>query len=296
VRAIDAVLRRGDDVDFVKMTGGELVGHRTLRQALIEALGRIGGPDAAAVALEQMRRTTDPMETVMLARLLEREEPGAHRDEVIQAASDALRAAERERVGTPPDVGPLFELLAAYGGSRAVTELERSAPRWEAYALIALADVPDGGGIPSVAALARRPDATLALQVLAQSAGKYGDAGEALMDLARTGAIPDDSWAAIGDALTGTALRLSRSMFDGTPLGSGRGGAPAWKTYYVQWLNVRYEEDVVSSDWSDERIERQRTLIDDVRAAAPGAAAEQALEHARRVLDARRTTADVALQ
>jgi hypothetical protein len=291
VRAIGDVLRHGDDVDFAKMIGGELVGHRTLRQALIDTLGRIGGRDAAAVALEQIRRTTEPMETVMLARILEREEPGAHGDEVIQAASEALLAAEQGPVRASPDVGPLFDLLASYGSERAVTELERSAPRWEAYALIALADVPDGGGIPSVAALARSADAPLAdpdlpFRILAQTAGEYGDAGDALLDLARAGGIPDESWAAIGEALAGRQLGLSSRMFDGTPLGSDR-SAPVWRTYYVEWLNVRYEEDVVSAEWPDERVDRQLALIDDLRTAASSSAAEQALDAARRSLEAR---------
>ena len=291
VRVIGDVLRRGDDVDFVTMIGGELVGHRTLRQALIDTLGRIGGHDAAALALEQIRRTTDPMETVMLARMLEREEPGAHGDEVIQAASEALWAAEQGPVRASSDVGPLFDLLGSYGSSRAVTELERSARRWEAYALIALGDVAGGAGIPSVAALARSADASLAdpdlpYRILAQTAGDYDDAGEALLELARAGGIPDETWAAIGESLAGRQLRLSSRMFDGTPLGSN-GSGPVWKTYYVEWQNVRYEEDAVSAEWSDERVERQLAFIADLRAAASTPAAEQALQHARDSLEAR---------
>ena len=283
VRAIGRVLRRGDDVDFASMVGGERLGHRTLRQALIDTLGRIGGPDAAAVALEEIRRTTQPMEIVMLARILEREQPGAHREEMIHAASEALRAAEH---GLPPDVGPLFDLLASDGTGPALAELERSAPRWEAYALIALADVPDGAGIPSVAALARGADSQLAFRILAQTGGQYGDAGDALLDLARAGRIPDGSWPAIGEALAGKQLRLSTRMFDGTPLAADA-SAPVRKTFYVQWLNVRYEEDVVSAGWSDERVDRQLALIEDLRAAASSPAAEDALQYARRALDIR---------
>ena len=283
VRAIGRVLRRGDDVDFASMVGGERLGHRTLRQALIDTLGRIGGPDAAAVALEEIRRTTQPMEIVMLARILEREQPGAHREEMIHAASEALRAAEH---GPPPDVGPLFDLLASDGTGPALAELERSAPRWEAYALIALADVPDGAGIPSVAALARGADSQLAFRVLAQTGGQYGDAGDALLDLARAGRIPDGTWPAIGEALAGKQLRLSTRMFDGTPLAADA-SAPVRKTFYVQWLNVRYEEDVVSAGWSDERVDRQLALIEDLRAAASSPAAEDALQYARRALDIR---------
>src|SRR2546425_13114565 len=87
VPAIGAFLRHGEDVDFTKLSGGELVGHRTLRQALLNTLQQIGGNAALAVALEQVQQTQEPLELTMLARTLEQEAPGVHSEAVIHAIS-----------------------------------------------------------------------------------------------------------------------------------------------------------------------------------------------------------------
>ena len=92
------------------------------------------------------------------------------------------------------------------------------------------------------------------LQVLAQATADSSAAAGVLVDLARTGRIPDQAWAALGDALGGKHLQFSRTMFDGTalaePSASGAGDRPtAWKSYYIEWLNVRYEQDIVTAAW-----------------------------------------------
>jgi hypothetical protein len=291
VPAIGDFLRHGEDISFAKLSGGELVGHRSLRQALIDTLGKIGGDEAMAVLLEQVRQTTQPLEVALLARSLEEEEPGAHGEQVIQAIRNALQWAERAPIEESPDVGPLFDLLHAYGGPQAVAVLEQSLPEWGEYALIALADLPEGAGIPRLTALAGAADAPVAnsvlpFQVLAQTTVLYPEAGDALLDLARAGQIPDQVWGAVGEALEGKQLRFSGRMFAGTPLAEdGRvasgGRAPLWKSYYIQWLNMRYEQDVVSADWSAEQVDHQLALIDDLRAAASSPAAIQALQQAR---------------
>ena len=83
--AIQDILRGGENVELAQIAGGDLVGHRTLRQAMIDTLARIGGAAATAASLEELQRTTDPVEVFMLARIVEQEEPGAHGDRVIQA-------------------------------------------------------------------------------------------------------------------------------------------------------------------------------------------------------------------
>jgi len=295
VPAIGDFLREGEDVNFAKMSGGQLVGHRTLRQAMIATLGKIGGSEAVAVSLEQVRRTTEPIEMVMLARSLEKEEPGVHSEAVIEAISDALKWAEQSPARASPDVGPLFDLLRGYRGEQAVALLERSATEWGEYALIALADLPEGAGIPSLTALAKAADPAVAnpvlpFRILAQATVEYGEAGDALVDLARAGRIPDEVWGAMAEALQGKHLRWSSKMFDGTPIlesdttASDR-RSPLWKNYYIEWLNVRYEQDVVSEDWSDERVEHQLALIGDLGEATSSPAAVQALQHARESLE-----------
>jgi len=290
VPAIADFLRHGEDVSFANLKGGELVGHRSLRQALIDALGRIGGDEAMAVSLEELRQTTQPLEVALLARNLEEGAPGTHGEQVIAAVHDALQSAERAPIEESPDVGPLFDLLRAYGGMAARTILEQSLPAWTEYALIALAELPEGLGVPTLTTLAEPANAPLAnpilpFQALAQTTAFYPEAGDALFDLARAGRIPDDAWAAVGEALGGRQLRFSGRMLAGTPLSaegvSSVGRAPRWKSYYIQWLNVRYEEAMVSAAWSAEQIDRQLALIDDLGEVVSSPAAREALRQAQ---------------
>jgi hypothetical protein len=289
VPAIADFLRRGEDISFAKLSGGGLVGHRSLRQALIDALGKIGGDEAMAVSLQELQRTKDPIEVALLARNLEEGEPGAHAGQVIRAIHDALQWAERATIGESPDVGPLFDLLRSYGGTEARAVLEQALPEWTEYALIALAELPDGLGVPSLTTLAGAADAPVAnpvlpFQTLAQTAALYPEAGDALFELARAGRIPDEAWRAVGEALEGKQLRFSGRMLAGTPLVEDgiAAGRPAsrWKSYYIQWLNMRYEEAVASTEWSAEQVDRQLALIDDLRAVTSSPAAIEALQQA----------------
>jgi hypothetical protein len=288
VSAIAEFLRAGTDVDFAIVAGGEFVGHRTLRQAMIDTLGRIGGNEAILLSREQIQRTTEPLEVVMLARTLESAEPGLHGAEVIDAIDDALTWAAQAPARSASDVGPLFELLRDYRADRVVPLLERSARAWQQYALIALADLPGGAGIESLTAMAGAADATIAnralpLQLLAQATAEYPQAAGALIDLARAGGIPDEAWDALGEALEGKQLQFSRRMFEGTPL-TETNSAPLWRNYYIEWRNVSYEQDVVSADWSDERVAHQLALIDDLRELTSSPTARYALQHARESL------------
>jgi len=291
VPAIGEFLRDGEDVDFTKKSGGDQVGYRTLRQAVIDTLEAIGGSEATAVSLEQLQRTTEPIEMVMMARAVDREEPGIYRGEVIDAIGDALRSAEQAPAKAPPDVAPLFDLLRTFGGEQAVTTLEASVPQWGEYAVIALAGLSEGAGIPLLATLAGSADGpmlnpVLPFQMLAQATAQYPEAGDALVGLAGAEQIPDDAWDILGQALGGKHLDFSAKMFDGTPLGENgtgksSGGASPLKSYYIEWLNVRYEEEGVSANWSADQIEQQLALIDDLLDVTSTPAALQALQKAR---------------
>jgi hypothetical protein len=129
-------------------------------------------------------------------------------------------------------------------------------------------------------------NAVLPFQILAQATAHYAESGDALVNLARAGKIPDRVWAAVGEALGGKHLQFSGKMFDGTPLGANNtvasgGRDPLWKSYYIEWLNIRYEQDVVSADWSAEQVEQELALIDDLLELTSSPAAVQALQQAR---------------
>ena len=292
VPAIRDFLRAGEDVDFAKMTGGARVGRRTLREAVIDTLEEIGGSDAVAVSLEVLHQTTQPIEVVMLARAVEKEDPGLHGEEVIEAVANTLQGAVQAPPQQGPDVAPLFDLLRGYGGDDAVAVLEACEPQWREYSLIALAGLPDGAGIPSLAAFAETPgdgatSPALPLQMLAQAAAQHPEAGDAITDLAREGQIPDEVWNAIADALAGKQLQFSGTSLAANGTGASDPRPSPWKkSYYVEWMNVRYEEDVVTAAWSADQIAQQLALIDGLLETVSSPAAVEALQQARASLEA----------
>src|SRR5262249_48904474 len=110
--------------------------------------------------------------------------------------------------------------------------------------------------------------------------------------LARAGQIPDRAWSEIGEALGGKQLQFSSKMFDGTPLAGTStvgldGESPIWKNYYIEWLNIRYEQRAVSADWSTKQINQAVALIDQLRSVASSPAAVAALQQARAALQSR---------
>jgi hypothetical protein len=51
-------------------------------------------------------------------------------------------------------VGSLFQVLQTYGGENAAADLEELVAKWNYYATMALADLPAGQGIATLAGLA----------------------------------------------------------------------------------------------------------------------------------------------
>jgi hypothetical protein len=281
VPSIGEFLRHGDDVDFAKFDAAEMAGHGSLRLALIGTLFDIGGSEAIAVALEQLQQTKRPAEIAMLARGVEAEEPGTHVARVMEAVDEALQSADlaNARGTEAPDVSPLFDVLRNVGGEHAVAVLQRSVPRWGEYALIALAGLRDGAGLGTLLALANTDEAPVAnralpFQLLAQTTLDYPEAGDELVDLTRAGRIPDDVWKPMSEALSGKQLHFARTDRSTAP-------SPQRRSYYIEWMNVRYEQDVVSTEWSADQIARQQALIDELLDATSSPAAVQALELAR---------------
>src|SRR5262245_43613995 len=307
VPAIRDFLRSNEDVDFDKLSGGELAEQHTLRQALFDTLRRIGGDEAIAVSLEQLGGNQDPAEVAMLARNLEEMAPGVYRDQAVQAASNALQLlADAKEV----DVRPLFEVLRDLGGVDAAAVLAQFpsnatavqylhdkntthiSPTVKTYALMALADLPGGEGVPTLAALAGDPDVPVAykprepFQMLAQASVDFSDAGKALVDLAQANQIPDQAWSALADALAGKQLQflsqLSGGMLPGQTEADVSGvESPFVRGFYDDMHNILYEERTVAADWSAKQINQQLALIDKLLGATHSPVATQALQQAR---------------
>jgi hypothetical protein len=284
IPAIRAFLRRRTDVNFDDMDGGDLVAHGSVRLALLDVLGQIGGDRANDVVREQLRATKDPVEIALLALSLEQENPGEYREEIVSAARGALRWAGRLPPEERTDVSPLFELLQTYGGADVVVDLEDGMPGWWQYSLLALAALPNGEGVPSLVGETMMPGipvdsrAPLPFQMLAQASIESPDAAEALATLAREGGIPDRAWNSIGSALRGMHLTLPLQLNDagaGTPAAE----VPVLGEYTTD--DTRYELRLASAGWSEEQIHQQLELIDVLLDATNSPGAVTALREAR---------------
>ena len=242
--------------------------------------------DGVAPLLEQLARTTDPMEIAMLAQDLEEKAPGVYRQEVLDAARQALQRAAQDPPEERVDVTPVFEVFEAYGEDGTASDLEQET-KWWPYSLMALAGMPDGQGVPSLIATASDPRVPvdqrpqLVFQMLAQAAAEYPDAGDALLELARSGQIPERAWGPVGAALQGMHLTFPWQIFDQTGLGAAADDAPRIGGFENETLDVHYDLRLVSPIWSQEQIDRQIALIDELIDTTGNSNAKQALSDAR---------------
>src|SRR5207244_13361458 len=134
-------------MNFGALSGGEQLGQSSLRSAMINALGQIGGPEATAAMLNTLQSTTLPSEIAQLAQALEQQAPGQYRQETMNAIQEILGMAGK---GQLPgyDVGALFKVLQNYGDSAAASVLDQIQPEYKYYATMALAELQGGSGMP----------------------------------------------------------------------------------------------------------------------------------------------------
>lgn len=286
IPAIREFLEKNVDLVFEGVPGAEHLGARSLRLALFDALAQIGGPEAVGLASRTLQVTADPREIAVLARTLEQMEPDQHRPAAVAAAREALALAAQNPAAR--NVSPLFEVLQKYGGTDVATELEQAATRWNYYAPMALAALPEGAGIPSLIRIAQNADgrfgasSRFALQMLAQLAPQYPDAAQALIEHVKTQRLPDMAWYGIASALAGTQMFYGETYLD-TPTPPPNAIDP--KSYSIPSNQQHYRSFNVAVNWTPEQVQKQLQLIDQLRAASPQAAA--ALEPTRAALAAR---------
>ena len=311
VPAIRDFLRSKGDVNYDKMKGGELASNHTLRQALFDTLRQIGSPEAIATLVEELGGNQDPAEIAMLARNLEQAEPGVYQSQILQATSSALQLYARGNQQV--EIRPLFEVLKEIGGPQAANILAQYpanatslqyvsnkdpniSPTVKTYALISLASLPDAEGVNSLAAMAGDPrvptqyKAELPFQMLAQTAMEHEAAGEALLKLAKGGQIPDRAWPVVSEALQGRYILFPSQMAGGLLPGQHNevdrsdAEAPFLRGFYDDEKNLKYEQRLVSADWSPEQVQQQQKLIDNLLSVTTSAAGKEALHNARAAL------------
>ncbi|HUK81810.1 MAG TPA: hypothetical protein VLZ12_04175 [Verrucomicrobiae bacterium] len=258
VPAIREFLQRNEDVIFDALPGGESVDYSSLRLGLIDALHQIGGPEAVVASVEAIQATTDPLEIALLTLTLEQQSPGQYRELELTAAGNALNQALSGN-WKGGDVSPLFETIQAVGDTNIVPILKQAVTRWNYYATLALAGLPDGAGIPTLIQLAQDPAISslgagdFALRPLAQVAVQYPDAANALIEDARQNRIPDSAWPTVVASLAGTYIQYGNQVFGST--------APALT-------------------WSAAEIDQRIALINQMLAVTSSPVAHQSLESA----------------
>lgn len=122
VPAIQDYLDKNVDSNYGNVKGAEELGYNSLRHALVDTLKQIGGPEAEGSMLHVLQTTAEPNEVAELGKDLEQMAPGQHRDEVMQAAKEALDMAYNGQLDANIERGPLFRLFQMYNMSYAPPE------------------------------------------------------------------------------------------------------------------------------------------------------------------------------
>jgi hypothetical protein len=257
VTAIRAYLDRFQDIDFD--SSAKQVGYSSLRIGMLDALRQIGTPEAMELSLQTLQTTADPQEIGFLAKGLEKQlPPDQFRSVVLAAASESLAQALSGQ-WSERNVTPLFEVLQKYGDEGVIGLLEKSSSKWNFYATLALAGMPDGAGIPALVRMAQNQatgavgNGDFALRPLAQAALQFPEARASLLEQARLNQVPEKAWPGIAASLAGN---------------------------YVQYGNQIFGSTAPPVVWSKEQIELRLELIDQMIAAGTSPTGKQALQNA----------------
>lgn len=278
VAAIQEYLALNQNVSFDGVPGAaDLMGSGSLRLSLLDTLARMGGAEALALSTATLANSTDPREIALLAKNLEAQAPGEHREAAVAAARAALAQASAGQLAGK-DVGPLFEVLRNYGGTSAITDLQQAAGgQWKYYATIALADLPNGAGVPALQQMINDPQNTAAssrvaaLQAVAQLSADNADARNLLLDQARKGSIPAATWINVAAALAGDRFAIGSKSAEANP---------NLRTWHLSYGNQNYyaQPSVMTPD----QIQQRLGLFDQfLQVAANNPAAVAALQNAR---------------
>jgi hypothetical protein len=284
VLAIREFLAKNTDLEF-GTSGSQALGYTSARAALFDALTQIGGPEAVAAMGETLQVTADPREIAWLAQDLEKLEPGQHQQEVLDAIRQTLEMAGANKLQSS-DVAPLFEALAKYGGPQTLAELQKAASQWAYYGPIALAQLPDQAGIPTLIQMAQDPKSAggtrdASLEMLASVSDQAPQARTALIDAARANGISQFAWHLIGPVLAGDRVGFSNSAFDNNQGLSSIGGYRSTGTSDNQHFFS------VPADISPDLANQRASLINDLLAVTTSPVGQQVLQQSRDSLSRR---------
>lgn len=286
VPAIKAFLDQKTDAAF-STEAWQALGYRSTRLAALEALRQIGGPDAIAAMDSVLSTTQSPREIAVLARNLEEASPGQYRVQALTAASAGLAAAAAAR-NPELDVAPLFEVFQHYGDASAIPELEKAMGQWKYYSTIALANLAEGAGVPTLLKLADPSTGSgnrvVALEMVAQLATDNPAARQFLIDQVANKTIPSNLWPYLTGPLSGDQYFPVDSAITQYP------ALQTWsdlKTTHISYGNQNLYNLPGNQNLTAEGIGQRLALVDELLKTTTEPSAVQTLQRARDALTAR---------
>ena len=137
-------------------------------------------------------------------------------DEILKAARESLEMASANQLGENVEVGPVFRVLQNYGEANTAANAARNEQNEKVNNAIAMANLPDGQGLPSLIQMAENssPDAagkTIATEMIAQLAGQNSQAVETLLQMAQKGQIANNVWVKLAPILGGDQYQNGNS-------------------------------------------------------------------------------------
>jgi len=271
----------------------QVLGYSSARVAAIHALRLIGGPDAIAAMEGLLGTAQNPSEIALLARNLEEASPGQYREQCLNAARAGLQSAAASH-DAQVDVAPLFEVFQHYGDATVIPDLENALKQWKYYATIALANLPEGAGIPSILRLADPAGSSgnrvVALQMVARLATDNSDARQFLITQVANKTIPANLWAYLTAPLSGDQYFPVDSAITQYPQLRTLSDL---KTTHIEYGNQNLYNLPGTQSLTPEGINQRLALAEELLKATSDPAAVAALERARETL-ARRATRAIA--
>jgi hypothetical protein len=281
------------NVDFaLDAESAKALGYSSTRAALYDALAQIGGSAAAGVLLNTLQTTADPHDLVSVARTLDQMAPDQYRQQIVDASREVLNSYGVVK-GNQTDVAALFQVLDKYGGANAVSDIQNASSNYRYYSAIALSQLPDGAGVPSLVQMVNdngggQVKNVAALEALTQAASANTDARSALVQQVKANTISSYGWASLTAILSGDQIQYLDSDSGNSIKIAGNGDV---RTYHIAAGNQNFYTAPPTGGMTADQISQQLSLIDELLSATTNPSAIQSLQTARNTLTKRSTQA-----
>jgi hypothetical protein len=284
VPVIQQFLTQNLDANYSGVSGAGALGYNSLRSAMLDALGQIGGPEATQAMLQVMQTSIFPTDIATLAKTLDTQAPGQYQQAILDAVHLQLSLGAMDQLGGA-NVLPLFQVLAgeAANGANVTADLAQYSDKWSFYSAIALAGLPDNAGVPTLIQLAQGQipgNQAAAAQALAELAPQNTQAMSTLVDLAKAGQLSDMVLAQLAPYLGGRQYQL------GPPQDTAAGG---YLTFHMANGNQDFSAYDSAGTMTQGQISQRISIIDQLLQALPSddTTAQSALQEQRNGLAAR---------